>query len=316
MTYSSTNFLLTYTVNGTTYTLNGYDSTTGLTILFGGDAGWGLPPIQSIVERGALQNGDTPVDYRFDSRTISINLFVEAYNYADHLIIREKLSRIFGVSNTEGTLNVEYSYTTDPPPGISPITFMFQRSIDVLVRGGLQFGSFDYQDYNVDATVELRASDPMWYDPNAITIVASQVVVGTPTPIPTLIPTTFGGDSVNSVSTITYNGTVLEYPKFTITVGSGGAIDDLNILNQTTGKKLSFPILYADRTYTVDLTYGYKTIVNDLGENSVGLLSTDSNLATWAIDPTFGDNVLSITSSSSNNDSQVEMTYYIRYSAL
>lgn len=316
MTYSTTDFLITYTANGVTYTLNGYDATTGLTILYGGDAGWGLPPIQAIVERGALQNGDTPVDYRFDARTITLNLFVEAYNYIDHLAIREKLSKIFAVSNSEGVLNITYSYTPVPPPGVSPLTYTFQRSIDVLVRGGLQFGSFEYNDYNVDATVELRASDPMWYDPNALGLQVTQTVAGTATPIPLIYPVTFGGLGINQTTTLAYNGTAVEYPMLTITVGDPSDITNLYIINETTGKTLYFPTLYAGRTYTVNLTYGYKTIVNDLGENSIGLLSVASNLATWAIDPSVGENVITVQANTSNSTSVVEMTYYVRYNTV
>lgn len=310
MTYDSTNFLLTYTSGGVTYTINGYDATTGLTILYGGDAGWGLPPIQAIVERGALQNGDTPIDYRYDARTITLNLFVEAYNYVDHLRVREKLSSMFGVSNTEGTLNITYSSTT------GGVTTTYSRSLDVLVRGGLQFGSFEYNDYNVDVTVELRASDPMWYDPNVITLQATQTVSGTPTPIPFLIATTFGGNGIGQVTTVAYTGTVIEYPKFTVTVGTSSDITNLYIVNVTTNKTLYFPILYTGRTYTIDLTYGYKTIVDDLGVNQVGLLGSGSSLATWAIDPSYGTNTIAISASSSNSNSSIDMQYYIRYNVV
>lgn len=310
MTYDSTNFLLTYTAGGVTYTLNGYDATTGLTILYGGDSGWGMPAIQAIIDRGALQNGDTPIDYRYDARTISLNLFVEAYNYVDHLRVREKLSNIFRVSNTEGTLTITYSTTV----GIATTTY--SRSLDVLVRGGLQFGSFEYNDYNVDATVELRASDPMWYDPNIVTVQATQTVSGTPTPIPFLIPTTFGGTSISQVTSLAYTGTVIEYPKFTITAGTPSDISNLYIVNVTTNKSLLFTTLYAGRTYTIDLTYGNKTIIDDLGVNRIGLLGSGSSLATWAIDPSYGTNILAISSSVSNTNTTISMQYYIRYNVV
>jgi hypothetical protein len=309
MSYDSTTFTITYTIGGTTYNLDGYDPTTGLTILFGGDDGWGMPDIDHIAERGALQNGETPIDFRFLPRVINLNLFVQADNYVDLLQARQKLGTIFGVSNTEGTLTITYSST------VGATTTTYSRSLDVLVRGGLEYGSFDYRDYNLDATVELRASDPMWYDPAEASLISTQVVTGTPTPIPTLIPTTFGGASISQITNITYSGTAVEYPKFTIVVGATN-ITDLNILNQTTGKILTFPILFAGRTYIVDLTYGYKTIVNDLGENCIGLLSSSSNLATWAIDPAVGVNAIQVTSSTANSETSVTMEYYNRYTVL
>lgn len=309
MSYDSTGFTITYTTAGVTYNLDGYDPTTGLTIRFGGDAGWGMPTIEHIAERGALQNGETPIDFRLLPRTVNLNLLVQTDNYVDYLQARQKLGTIFGVSNTKGTLTVTYSAT------VGASTTTYSRSLDVLVRGGLNYGRFDYQDYYLDVTVELRASDPMWYDPAEASVISTQVVTGTPTPIPTLIPTTFGGSSISQITNITYAGTAVEYPKFTIVVGPTG-ITDLSILNQTTGKVLTFPMLFANRTYIVDLTYGYKTIVNDLGVNCIGLLSSASNLATWAIDPSLGVNTIQVTSSTANSGTSVTLEYYNRYTVL
>jgi hypothetical protein len=311
MTYESTSFSITYTVNGVTYNLDGYDATTGLNFNALGDSGWGIPTISSITTRGALQNGDTPVDFRIDPRSLSVTLLVEAFNYVDHLRIREKISQIFKVSNNLGTLNVTYSSTQ------GGVTATYSRSIDVLVRDGLNFGSIDYQDYNVLVTVGFRASDPAWYDGTPLSINVSQAIQGTTTPIPFLVPMTMGGVALNQTSTVVYTGTVIEYPTFTIMVGDTD-ITGLYIINQSTSKTLYFPTLYAGRTYTIDLTYGNKTVVNDLGANSIGLLSTSSNLATWSIDPntTGGTNVIVISSAGANASSVITMNYYVRYLAV
>lgn len=311
MTYSATTFSLTYTSNGVTYTLNDFDATTGLTFHYGGDGGWGLPSITSLTQRGALQNGDTNIDYRFEPRAISLNLFIEAENYVDHLRIRELLSKVFTVSNTASVLTVTYSSTT------AGLTTSYSRSIEVFVRSGLDYGSIDYRDYNVNVTVGLRASNPIWYNTTPISVNVSQAIRGTPTPIPFLIPTTFGGLSLSDTTNITYTGTTIEYPLFTVVVGSTD-ITGLLIYNASTGKILSFPTLYAGRTYFIDLTYGYKTVTNDLGANAINLLSTSSNLATWALDPTTtnGINTVVISATSANSASLITMTYYLRYIAV
>lgn len=311
MTYSNTSFSLTYTSNGVEYTLNGYDAVTGITFNYVGDGGWGLPSITSITQRGALQNGDTNVDFRFEPRSMSIVLFIEAYNYVDHLRIREKLSSIFTVSNTPSLLTVTYSSTT------AGVTTTYSRAIDVYVRSGLDFGSIDYQDYNVSVTIGLRASNPIWYNTAPISVGISQAILGTPTPIPFLIPTTFGGLSLSDITDITYTGTTIEYPVFTVVVGSAD-ITGLLIYNASTGKILNFPTLYAGRTYFIDLTYGNKTVTNDLGANAINLLSTSSTLATWALDPTTtnGINTVVISATSANSASLITMTYYLRYIAV
>lgn len=311
MTYTNTTYLLTYTVNGTTYKLSETDPTTGLDFNLLGDSGWGIPSINSITTRGALQNGDTSIDFRIEPRSLSVTLFVEAFNYVDHLRIREKISQIFKVSNNLGTLNVAYSSTQ------GGVTTTYSRSIDVFVRNGMDFGSTDYQDYNVLVNVGFRASDPAWYDSTPISINVSQAIQGTTTPIPFLVPMTMGGIALNQTSTVVYTGTVIEYPTFTIVVGDTN-VTGLYIINQSTSKTLYFPTLYAGRTYTIDLTYGNKTIVNDLGANSIGLLATSSNLATWSIDPntTGGTNVIVISSAGANTSSVITMNYYVRYLAV
>lgn len=311
MTYSATSFTLTYTVQGVTYTLSGYDATTGITFNFTGRDGWGLPSISRITKRGTQQNGDTNVDYRIDARTLSVYLFIECNNLVDYLRTCEVLGQIFRIGNDPGVLTASYTYT------IAGTTTSYSRSIECYVDGGLDLGEQDYQDYNVATSVTFRASDPMWYDTTPVIVSISQSVTGTATPIPTLIPMTMGGASLNKTTNITYTGSAVEYPIITIVAGSNDLLG-LNITNASTGKSLIFSTLSAERTYTIDLSYGKKTIVNDLGFNCIGLLSTSSNLNTWAIDPNVsgGINIIAVSSSTANVGSVLTLTFYSRYTTI
>jgi hypothetical protein len=311
MTYESTSFSITYTVNGVTYNLDGYDATTGLTLGYMGNQGFGLPPITRIVKRGTQQNGDTNVDYRIDPRVLSVALHIQCDNYVDHLRACEKLGQIFRVGNSAGTLTVVYSYT------ISGTTTAYSRSIDCYVAGGLDLGGLDYQDFDINTSVTLRASDPMWYDSNPVVVSISQSITGTPTPIPFLVPMTMGGASLNKSTDITYVGSAVEYPIITIVAGVSD-LTGLNITNVSTGKTLQFSTLTANRTYTVDLSYGVKTITDDLGFNCIGLMSASSNLNTWGIDPNTagGVNTISVSSSTANVGSVLTLTFYNRYTSI
>jgi len=262
MTYDSTSFSLTYTVNGEVHLLSGYDATSGLTFNYLGDGGWGLPSIERITNRGALQNGDSDIDNRFDARTVTLGLVVECDNNTDHLRYRELIGNIFIVSNQRGTLTVAYSST------IGGVTTSSSRSLDCFVSGGVDFGGTSYTDYNINFTVRLRSDNGVWYDTTQNVVLISQDISGTPTPIPLLIPWTLGGAGLNKDTAIVNTGQVATYPIITIIAGDTG-ITNLSIYNAVTGKNIAFPVLYANTTYTIDLSYGKKTIIDSNGTNAI-----------------------------------------------
>jgi hypothetical protein len=311
MIYESTTFSLTYTVNGTTYNLSGLDTNTGITFNYTGRSGFGLPPISRIVKRGLQQNGDTNVDYRIDARTLSVSLFVECDNYVDYLRTCEKMGLIFRVGNSVGVLNVLYTSTT------GGVTTSYSRSINCYVSAGLDLSEVEYEYFNIDTSITFRASDPMWYDTTPVVVSISQSITGTSTPIPFLVPMTMGGASLNKSTDITYVGSAIEYPIITIVAGSSN-LTGLNITNLSTGKTLQFSTLTANRTYIVDLSYGIKTITDDLGFNCIGLMSASSNLNTWGIDPNTsgGINTISVSSSTANIASVLTLTFYNRYTSI
>ncbi len=114
---------------------------------------------------------------------------------------------------------------------------------------------------------------------------------------------------------ITYNGTWLTYPKIIIT----GPINDLIITNLDTGEKLEFDYnIPSGRVVTIDLSYGVKTIEDDLGTNLLGALTPDSDLATFHIAPDpevpGGLNHISFAGSGeSAGVTQTEIQFYTRY---
>lgn len=294
-------YTLTYSVGGTTYTLSGYDATTGLTINYLGDQGFGMAPMHRITQRGPLQHGDTDLDMRLDPRILQLPLYVDAMTIADHYNARAKLLKIFAPSNVAGTLTV----TADS----------YVRSIDVEVLGGMTMDVDAKAGYGVRTVVQLRAADPTWYNPTPQVITLTPSVAGTAFAIPMAIPLTLGTSSINSVSTITYDGTWLSYPIITAV----GPITSLVITNNSTGDTINLGsvAIGAGTTYTFDLRYGYKTVKTDTGVNKIADVTAASNLATFAIvnAPTAnsGVNTITVTSSASSSPASVTLTYYTRY---
>jgi hypothetical protein len=294
-------YSLTYSVGGTTYTLSGYDATTGMTINYMGDQGFGMAPMHRITQRGPLQQGDSDIDFRLDPRVLQVPLFVDATTIAEHYAVRAKLMQIFTPSNIVGTLTV----TVDS----------FVRSIDVEVLGGLTMDIDVKAGYSVRAVVQLRAADPTWYDPTPQVITLTPSIAGTAFAIPMAIPLTMGTASINSTTTVSYDGTWLSYPIITAI----GPITGLSITNNTTGDVISLGAVAigAGTTYIIDLRYGYKTVKTTAGVNKIADVTAGSNLATFAIVPaptaTGGVNSITVTSSSSSSPAEVSLTYYTRY---
>jgi hypothetical protein len=117
------------------------------------------------------------------------------------------------------------------------------------------------------------------------------------------------------ILTIPYIGTWLSYPKIIIT----GPLNDAVITHLETGEKLQLDYhIPVGRTVTIDLAYGEKTVKDDLGTNLIGVLTSDSDLATFHIAPdpevTGGLNHISVVGTGESvGVTQVEVQFLNRY---
>ena len=295
-------YTLTYSIQGTTYTLNGYDVMSGLTFNYLGDLGFGMAPLQRITQRGPLQQGDSDVDFRLDPRVLQLPFIFTANTMAEHYAIRDKVLAIFSPSNVIGTL------TITRPDGT-------QRAIATKILGGLSLDVDSKSGYGVKTIVQMRADDPTWYNPTQTTIAGTSAIVGTPTPIPRVYPVTYGASGTINVNTsITYSGTWNAYPN----IVAVGPLNSLIIQNTSTGDIITLTAnIAAATTYIFDLRYGFKTVVDQLGANVLANISATSNLATFNLAPmpqvVGGINNISITATGGTSASSVTLTYNDRF---
>ena len=230
-------YTLTYSIQGTTYTLNGYDAVSGLTFNYLGDLGFGMAPLHRITQRGPLQQGDSDVDFRLDPRVLQIPLLITADTMTQHYAIRDKLLAIFSPSNVIGTL------TITRPDGT-------QRAIATKILGGLSLDVDAKSGYSVKTIVQMRADDPTWYNPVQNIIAGTPAIVGTPTPIPRLYPVTYGAGGTISVNTaVAYAGTWNAYPN----IVAVGPLNSLIIQNASTGDVITLlqTLLLAPRIHSI-----------------------------------------------------------------
>lgn len=297
-------YIVTYSRGAYTWTLNGFDATSGLTFYYLGDNGHGLTPFHLITQRGAYQQGETTVDYRKDPRVIVVPLLISTDTLETQATARAILIKMFHPSNVSGFFTITNGSMV--------------RTLTVRPLGGLVFDHIQGQGYYIKTAAQLRADDPTWYDPVPAIVSATPTVAGTAMPIPLLIPLTLGSASIAATSTIVYDGSAETYPVITAV----GPITNLIITNLSTGQIIDFTgfTIAAGRTYTINLAYGYKTVIDDLGANRYGEVSASSTLATWAIvpdpDATGGVNSISISGTGTTSTSAVTITYYNRYDGI
>ena len=277
-------YTVTYTARSITYTLSGTDATTGLTIQYLGDQGFGLAPLRRITTRGPLQDGDSDIDFRLEPRVLQLPLMVVNTSSTSpryqHYEIREKLLQIFRPGDDAYITITRNDGTTTKT-----------RRINVKVLGGLSF-DVDPNGYHVRTVVQLRASDPTWYDPQDV-------------------DTIYTNANINGTQVYPNSGNWDVFPVIQLE----GPITNPVITNSTTGQSISIVGTIAFPSfYIIDLTYGAKTVVDDLGANKISTVTPSSNLATWSIIP--GNNTIAITGTGTNINTRALFSYYYRYTGI
>jgi hypothetical protein len=275
-----------------------FESGQDYTVYLTGTLNFGLAPNHRITQRGPFQDGDSDIDFRLDPRILSLPIVVPASTIEEHLDRRDRLLQVFKPGNDTATMRFSWGEK--------------ERSIDVKVVGGLTM-DMDSTDYTIRTVVQLRAADPTWYDTYATTVYLSATIFGTPTPYPKPYPVPYGAGSINNIATIDYLGSWPSFPRIQCT----GPATDLTIVDGL-GNIIRFDdAIPAGQIWTIDLSYGKKSVVDQNGVNKFAALNINSNLVNWGLypNPTIynGTNTISVSASGTDTDSEVVMYYEARY---
>ena len=273
--------------------------------------GDGMPPIEYISQRGPFQHGETIYDYRLNPRVIQFAHYSRAkdrHRYWDKRADIMNLLRPNRQSAGSFALGTLRKYMIDGT----------LRDIDVMIEQGPRFNSMDlnkWDEFGFMETLRFIAPDPTFYDPALDTLTWSLGIVQVELEFPITFPIEFSESLIQGeTNTITYVGTWLSYPEIIIT----GPISGFNIENTDTGEfiQLNYAI-QAGEIVTISLDYGNKTVESDIQGNIIGVVSTDSDLATFHIapDPVAPDGVnnLEVNGASADNDTQIVLNYLTRY---
>lgn len=263
--------------------------------------GLGMPDFHRMEERGPLQHGVTDRGYRLDPKTIVLVLGIRGNSLDDFYQKRHGLLDLFKPSNKPGSLRWKIGSKV--------------RQIDGHLIGGLNFSDRDRSHLFQKAAIAIKCPDPTWYDPAGRSVEFSIGGGGDTMDIPLTIPFTVGASMIDTSQSINYQGSVLAYPVINIR----GPITDCVIKNLTTGDKLDFTghTIPSETTYTVDLRYGHKTVLDDAGNNRIDKLTDDSDLATWRLeaDPVAmgGSNSIYVYGTDVTSLTGINLQFYERY---
>lgn len=281
--------------------------------------GQGMPEIQYLTQQGAFQHGETILDYRFQPRIIQ-------YVLQDrHALSRKQYwqQRARWLNWLRPNRQLGGSFAPGRLRKVLPDGSI--RDIDAFIEEGPLFEARTldaWDELAIAETLRFRCPDPTWYDP--VTASATWTVemwdgwifhaAGYTGHLVFPVNSLFGTDVLSGTTTITYTGTWYAYPTIIIL----GPISNLVLKHVELDRKLALAYdIGVGEMVTITTAYGNKTITNQLGENLIGTLSTDSDLNFFlAPDPLVAGGVNTLTVSGNNADvsqTLVTMHYNTRY---
>lgn len=260
-----------------------------------------------ITEEGPLQHGKTDKGMYLQPRVVQ--MLLQAVNRLppyDNESNRQLFNRMFAPSRHLGKLRLTYDNGK-----------VYEIVARCLGNTGAARGL--EKDQRLRAGVSFYCPDPLWYNPVMHSISFGIAAGSTGFTVPTPVPTFVGTSVLSQTIVINYDGTFQETPIILVY----GPIDDPEITNLATGRKLSFPgtNIAAGDWYTLDLRFGRKFVYANGDENDLRTAElVDSQLATFALeaDPEAVDGVnpILVSGASVNSQTQVYMQYFDRYTGI
>ncbi len=262
--------------------------------------GVGLPPLHRLSARGPQQHGESDQGFRLDPRIITMMFRLVQPNM---LTKRDTLLAYFKPRDTALTLK----WTRDDAS---------VRQLDCHYVSRLSLSSAAAGRYLLKVPAQFKSADnPSFYDPTQVHVVFAIAGGGEAWVVPWPIPWPIGSSAIDATQPVNYPGTWRSYPVITIT----GPINSCIVTNLDTDEKLDFTGLNLPgaEQRIVDLRYGRKTVVDELGADAMADLTTDSDLATWhlaeAPDAPGGVNNVRVTGTAATEDTDVTIEFLIRY---
>jgi hypothetical protein len=281
-------------------------------------SGFGTAPIQYISQRGPNQDGETVRDFNLTPRVIQLR---ERQQFKSRATWWDGRADILNDlrPNRQATATAVVTGTFRIVTANGDV-----RDLNVFIQDGPRFEARnvdEWDEWAFDEVLRFIAHDPLWFDPTRVDLVLA-FTLDAELVFPITFPIEFGGGLIDVSTNLDYTGTWASLPTIVIV----GPVDNPIIDNVTTGEKIELSsVIGPGRTVTIDLAFGQKTITDDLGNNLLGSLTTDSDLGTFHIAPTpeapqvvgqprpTARNVIRLRGSNPTGSTSVEVRYFTRY---
>jgi hypothetical protein len=268
--------------------------------------GVGVPAIKNLSTSGPQQHGATWNGFRLEPRVITLSVAIVAPDHEALFAMKDRL--IHAVCGFDSGFHIQ---ATLPNGDKRRLACRLSSGVDMDI-------SWENGQRYQPAVLQAVAYNPLWFDPNGGSYVFGLSISDNALLVPTVIPLFIGASELSQVDTIEYAGNFREYPVITVT----GPVTDLVITNQTTGEKLDFTgvTIAGGDTYTIDLRYESKTLVDQDGVNKISELTSDSDFATFHLASTLevadGRNTISAVGSTVTGETAIAFSWKNRYLAI
>lgn len=278
--------------------------------LISGIQGQGLPSIDYRVQRGPFQDGVTPLGYTLGTRTVFLTHRRNAGCRDEYWDIRaDFLNHIRPNRQAVGEFVPGILRKTLPNGDKRDLSVFILEGPDFV---GKQQGRWD--EYSFQEVITFIAHDPIFFNPDSLLQELTLPDNGDELAFAIEFPIRFSAPGGVPTDDIQYNGTYKSYPTFILQ----GPMREPVIDNISTGERIKIEDdIDAGRTVTINLTFGNKTVTDDLGNNLIGELSVDSDLATFHLAPDpeadGGLNEIGITAQLTDANSRATISWFERY---
>lgn len=267
--------------------------------------GEGLPPINYNTQRGPFQDGETMHNFFAQPRLVQLTIRHVLETRGEYW--NERNSLMYALNPLKQTLAYDrlHGVLRKVLPGGA------KRDLSCLIAQGPNFNPrslTQWDEYAYQEVLRFIAHDPIYYDPNEITVtfLDSQ---GTDITFPITFPIQFS--DISETNSINYQGSWREYPRIVFT----GPMSVGRVYNETTDEQIviTYPLAAGD-TITVDLRYGYKTVRLANGTSVLGYITADSDLGSFHL-TTANGGVNSVVGSAygSTGATRIALKYNTRY---
>jgi len=271
--------------------------------------GYGMSPIKYVEQQGALQDGVTIYDYKLQKRIVQWTVRQNGCSRWDYW---EKRALFLDVLRPN-----RHTFNNFGPGKLRKmLPTGVMRDLDVHVEFGPIFSSPSgfWDEWGFTEAIRFVAPDPTFYDPTSASLAVDADIANTELEFPITFPIEFGLSVFSATNNITYLGTWLTYPTIVITGPSSAIL----ITNTATGERIIFNgSVNPGETVTISLQYGNKSVTNNLGENLIGSITPDSDLATFHLAPApeaaGGVNPINVIATGIGGATRVVLSYFTRY---